>query len=98
VNVTTLADMEVLFDGINLADITTSMTINSPAPMIFAMCIWSSPRSRRGLEDAPARPERHPQRVHRAEGIHLPAPIDAAHHRHLPVLLVGRCRAGTRSR
>jgi methylmalonyl-CoA mutase N-terminal domain/subunit len=37
VNVTTLADMEVLFDGINLADITTSMTINSPAPMIFAM-------------------------------------------------------------
>jgi len=37
VNVTTLADMEVLFDGINLADITTSMTINSPAPMIFAI-------------------------------------------------------------
>jgi methylmalonyl-CoA mutase N-terminal domain/subunit len=26
-----------LFDGISLADITTSMTINSPAPMIFAM-------------------------------------------------------------
>jgi methylmalonyl-CoA mutase N-terminal domain/subunit len=37
VNVTTLADMEVLFDGIRLGDITTSMTINSPAPMIFAM-------------------------------------------------------------
>ncbi len=37
VNVTTLADMEVLFDGIKLGDITTSMTINSPAPMIFAM-------------------------------------------------------------
>src|SRR5262245_15116046 len=37
VNVTSLADMEVLFDGIRLADITTSMTINSPAPMIFAM-------------------------------------------------------------
>jgi methylmalonyl-CoA mutase N-terminal domain/subunit len=37
VNVTTLADMERLFDGISLADITTSMTINSPAPMIFAM-------------------------------------------------------------
>jgi methylmalonyl-CoA mutase N-terminal domain/subunit len=29
--------MERLFDGIRLADITTSMTINSPAPMIFAM-------------------------------------------------------------
>jgi methylmalonyl-CoA mutase N-terminal domain/subunit len=29
--------MERLFDGISLTDITTSMTINSPAPMIFAM-------------------------------------------------------------
>jgi methylmalonyl-CoA mutase N-terminal domain/subunit len=37
VNVTSLADMERLFDGIALGDITTSMTINSPAPMIFAM-------------------------------------------------------------
>jgi len=37
VNVTSLADMERLFDGITLADITTSMTINSPAPIIFAM-------------------------------------------------------------
>src|SRR6476661_3463836 len=37
VNITSLADMERLFDSISLADITTSMTINSPAPMIFAM-------------------------------------------------------------
>ena len=37
VNVTSLADMEALFDGITLGDITTSMTINSPAAMIFAM-------------------------------------------------------------
>src|SRR5215813_8227581 len=37
VNVTSLADMEVLFAGIDLAGITTSMTINSPAAMIFAM-------------------------------------------------------------
>ncbi|MBA3949803.1 MAG: methylmalonyl-CoA mutase, partial [Acidobacteria bacterium] len=37
VNITSLADMERLFEGITLADITTSMTINSPAPMIFAM-------------------------------------------------------------
>ena len=29
--------MEALFDGIALGDITTSMTINAPAPMIFAM-------------------------------------------------------------
>ncbi len=37
VNVTSLADMETLFDGIALGDITTSMTINSSAPMVFAM-------------------------------------------------------------
>jgi methylmalonyl-CoA mutase N-terminal domain/subunit len=37
VSVASLADMETLFDGISLADITTSMTINSPAAMIFAM-------------------------------------------------------------
>src|SRR5690349_23946467 len=37
VSVVSLADMERLFDGIDLGAITTSMTINSPAPMIFAM-------------------------------------------------------------
>ena len=37
VNVTSLADMEVLFEGIDLGAITTSMTINGPASMILAM-------------------------------------------------------------
>jgi methylmalonyl-CoA mutase N-terminal domain/subunit len=37
VSIVTLDDMERLFAGIRLADVTTSMTINSPAPMIFAM-------------------------------------------------------------
>ena len=37
VSIVSLADMERLFDGISLRDITSSMTINSPAPMIFAM-------------------------------------------------------------
>ncbi|MBV9134762.1 MAG: methylmalonyl-CoA mutase, partial [Chloroflexi bacterium] len=37
VAVSSLADMEVLFDGIPLDAVTTSMTINSPAPMIWAM-------------------------------------------------------------
>jgi methylmalonyl-CoA mutase, N-terminal domain len=37
VSVASLADMERLFDGIALGGVTTSMTINSPAPMIFAM-------------------------------------------------------------
>jgi len=37
VSVASLADMETLFEGIDLGSITTSMTINSPAPMIYAM-------------------------------------------------------------
>jgi methylmalonyl-CoA mutase, N-terminal domain len=37
VSIVSLADIERLFDGISLGDTTTSMTINSPAPMIFAM-------------------------------------------------------------
>ncbi|MCI0486416.1 MAG: methylmalonyl-CoA mutase family protein [Blastocatellia bacterium] len=37
VAISSLADMEVLFDGIPLDQVTTSMTINAPASMIFAM-------------------------------------------------------------
>ncbi len=39
VAVDTLADMEDLYAGIDLAEITTSMTINSPAAVIFAMFV-----------------------------------------------------------
>jgi methylmalonyl-CoA mutase, N-terminal domain len=37
VSIASLGDMETLFAGIPLGEITTSMTINSPASMIFAM-------------------------------------------------------------
>lgn len=37
VAISSLADMEVLFDQIPLGDVTTSMTINSPAAAIWAM-------------------------------------------------------------
>ena len=37
VAISSLADMEVLFDGIPIEQVTTSMTINAPASMIFAM-------------------------------------------------------------
>ena len=39
VAVSSLKDMEVLFDGIPLGKVTTSMTINSPAAVIWAMYI-----------------------------------------------------------
>ena len=54
VAVDTLADMEDLYRGIDLGEITTSMTINSPAAVIFAMYIAQAekppacPRARLG--------------------------------------------------
>jgi methylmalonyl-CoA mutase N-terminal domain/subunit len=44
VAVSSLADMEVLLDGLPLRDITTSMTINSPAAIIWAMYIVAAER------------------------------------------------------
>jgi methylmalonyl-CoA mutase, N-terminal domain len=44
VNVTSLADVEALFDGIDLAAVTTSMTINAPAPMLLAMYLVAAER------------------------------------------------------
>ena len=47
VNVASLADMERLFDGIDLGAVTTSMTINSPSAVIFAMYLAAA--ERRGI-------------------------------------------------
>ena len=45
VAVDTLADMEVLFDGIDLGAVTTSMTINSAAPTVLAMYVTVADRA-----------------------------------------------------
>ncbi len=50
VSVSSVRDMEVLFDGINLADITTSMTINAPASAILAFYIVAAERKGIPLE------------------------------------------------
>jgi len=39
VAISSLKDMEILFDGIPLDKVTTSMTINGPAPMLLAMYV-----------------------------------------------------------
>ncbi|WP_226008217.1 acyl-CoA mutase large subunit family protein [Natrinema salinisoli] len=39
VAVDTLADMEVLFDGIDISEVSTSFTINPSAPVIYAMYV-----------------------------------------------------------
>ena len=45
VAVDTLADVEDLFAGIDLSQVTTSMTINAPAAVIFAMYIAAAEKS-----------------------------------------------------
>ncbi len=47
VAVSSLADMEVLFDGIPVDEVSTSMTIYSPAPMIWAMYLVNA--EKRGI-------------------------------------------------
>jgi methylmalonyl-CoA mutase N-terminal domain/subunit len=47
VAVSSLADMELLLDGLPLGEITTSMTINSPAAMIWAMYVAAA--EKRGI-------------------------------------------------
>jgi methylmalonyl-CoA mutase N-terminal domain/subunit len=44
VAIDSLADMELLFDGIPLADVTTSMTISGPAVPIFCMYVVAAER------------------------------------------------------
>ena len=109
VAVDTLADAEDLFAGIDLGAVTTSMTINSPAPILHG-------HVRGGGREAPAwprrrprrhAPERHPEGVPGPEGVHLPAAaLDAPRRRRGPVLRGGdaagsipcRCRATTSAR
>ncbi len=50
VAVSSLADMELLFDGIPVDQVTTSMTINSPAAIIWAMYIAAA--EQRGIPRA----------------------------------------------
>ena len=45
VAIDSVADMEVLFDGIDLGDVTTSMTISGPAVPVFCMMIVAAERA-----------------------------------------------------
>jgi len=50
VSVSTLRDMEIVFDGIPLDKITTSMTINAPATILLAM--YAAVGQKQGLEQS----------------------------------------------
>ena len=53
VAISSLADMETLFDGIPLDQVSTSMTINGPAAMLF--CFYVAAAERQGLDIAKLR-------------------------------------------
>ena len=70
-----LDDMERLFDGIPLGEVTTSMTINAPAAVLLALYIANAEKPGRPAGQAARHAaERHAQGVHRAEGVDLAGP------------------------
>ena len=64
----------VLLDGLPLDEVSTSMTINATASTLLALYVAVARGA--GVPRRPAprhHPERHPQGVHRARDLHLPA-------------------------
>ena len=83
-----IEDMRTLLDGIPLDSVSTSMTINAPAAVL--LLLYQLVAEEQGVAPGAADrhdPERHPQGVHRARHLHLPAAaVAAAGRRHLRLL------------
>ena len=100
VAIDSLEDMETLFRGIPLGDVSTSMTINSPAAILLAFYI--------AVGEEQGVPAEHlrgtiqtdilKEYIAQKEYIFPPRAVDAAGDRHGRVLRRGSCRSGTRSR
>ena len=74
VPIDSVEDMALLLDGIDLGAVSTSMTINATAAIL--LCLYQAVGRRQGTDAAAAArhdPERHPEGVHRARDLHLPA-------------------------
>ena len=85
VAVTSLADMEILFEGIPLDKVSTSMTINSPAAMLLAMYVAVA--EKQGV--SPDKLTGSCSRILKefiARGVHLPAAAEHAVSGHGPLL------------
>ena len=100
VAVDSLEDMETLFGGIPLGEVSTSMTINAPAAIVLAFYVCVGEQQGVAARRAPRHgADGHPQGVHRAEGVHLPArAVAAARDGHDRVVARASCRRCTRSR
>ena len=74
VAIESIDDMHVLLDGLPLDQVSTSMTINATAATLLALYDRGRRRARHPARRAVGDdPERHPQGVHRARDVHLPA-------------------------
>ena len=84
VAIDTLDDMEDLFAGIDLGEVSVSMTINAPAAIMLAYYVVAAEDKGIGPDRLSGHdPGRHPQGVHRPEGVVLPdRPGDAPAGRH----------------
>ena len=86
VAIDSIYDMRTLFAGIPLDQMSVSMTMNGAVLPVLALYIVAA--EEQGVAEAGKAlghdPERHPQRVHGAQHLHLSARAVAAHHlRHL---------------
>ena len=100
VAIDTLDDMETLFAGIDMGDVSTSMTINAPAAVMLAFYVVAAEQTgdRAGAAGGHD-PDGHLEGVHRAEGVVFPGrPGDAAGDRHDRILRQADAAGGTRSR
>ena len=74
VAIDSIEDMAVLFDGIPLDKVSTSMTINATAIILLALYVAVGTAAGRGAESAVGNDsERHPEGIHRARHLHLSA-------------------------
>ena len=91
VAIDSLADMETLFDGIPLRDITTSMTINGPAAVLLAfyLCVGEKQGAAWKELGGTIQNDILKEYIAQKSWIFPPAPVHAHHHRH-PGLLLGR--------
>jgi methylmalonyl-CoA mutase cobalamin-binding domain/chain len=88
VAIDSIEDMAVLFDGIPLDRVSTSMTINATAIVLLALYVGVARRQGVPIGLALGHdPERHSQGIHRARHVYLSAQALASHrHGHLRVV------------
>ncbi len=80
VAIDTLKDMEILFEGIPLDKVTTSMTINPAASILLSMYIVVAETGGKPKRNWRDHPERHAEGIHCPEDLHASAQTVASDH------------------